>query len=224
MGGDREARLEGTAETWNAEVADFHTLAVECEAEAGAIWWPRTAGLPDDAFEHDGKITKREFRALALAKLMPHPGALLWDIGAGCGSIGIEWIRAANHARAIGIEPRPERRALAARNAMTLGVPGFDIRAASAPEGLADLPPPDAVFIGGGNSDATVKTVLERLKPGGRLVAHSVTLESEAGLLAAYATYGGELVRLSAARAAPLGDFSGWRPAMPVTQWSWRKP
>src|SRR6185369_474924 len=139
-------------------------------------------------------------------------------------SIGIEWMRAADHAQAIGLEPRADRRAMAARNALALGVPALDIRDARAPEGLADLPAPDAVFLGGGNSDATMQVALDRLKPGGRLVAHSVTLESEAGLLAAYSTHGGELVRLGAAHAAPLGEFSGWRPLMPVTQWSWRKP
>lgn len=224
MGGAKEERIEAAAAHWNSDVPDFHTLAVECVAGPEARWLPRTAGLPDDAFEHDGKLTKREFRALALAKLMPHPGALLWDIGAGCGSIGIEWMRAADGATAIGLEPRADRRAMAARNALALGVPGFDVREARAPEGLADLPAPDAIFFGGGNSEATMQSALDRLKPGGRLVAHSVTLESEAGLLAAYATHGGELVRLTAAHAEPLGDFSGWRPLMPVTQWSWRKP
>jgi precorrin-6Y C5,15-methyltransferase (decarboxylating) len=181
------------------------------------------AGLPDDAFEHDGNLTKRELRALALAKLMPHTGALLWDIGAGCGSISIEWMRAANHAAAIALEPRADRRAMAARNAAALGVPSLDLRDARAPEGLAELPAPDAVFIGGGNTDATMAIARDRLKSGGRLVVHSVTLEGEAGLLAAHAAFGGELVRLSVQRAAPLGDFSGWRPLMPVTQWSWVK-
>ena len=224
MGGDLESRTAARAREWTAEVPDLHVLAVECIAGEGAHWFPRVAGLPDDVFAHDGKLTKREFRALALAKLMPHPGALLWDIGAGCGSIGIEWMRAADHAQAIAIEPRADRRAMAARNAAALGVPDLDIRAARAPEGLAGLPAPDAIFFGGGNSDATMQTALERLKPGGRLVAHSVTLESEAGLLAAYACHGGELTRLTSAHAAPLGDFSGWRPSMPVTQWAWRKP
>jgi precorrin-6Y C5,15-methyltransferase (decarboxylating) len=224
MGGQREERVEGIAADWRADVADFHTLAVECIAGPRPIWHPRGAGLPDDAYEHDGKLTKREFRALALAKLMPRPGALLWDIGAGCGSIGIEWMRAADRAQAIALEPRADRRAMAAQNALTLGVPGLDIRDARVPEGLAGLPAPDAVFFGGGNSDEAMRIALDRLKPGGRLVAHSVVLESEAGLVAAYQTHGGELVRLNVAHAEPLGSFSGWRPLMPVTQWSWRKP
>jgi precorrin-6B C5,15-methyltransferase / cobalt-precorrin-6B C5,C15-methyltransferase len=224
MGGEKEQRFQAKACSWNHDVPDLHTLAVECVADANARWFPRIAGLPDDAYEHDGKLTKREFRALAIAKLMPHPGALLWDVGAGCGSIGIEWMRAADHARAIAIEPRADRRAMAARNAVALGVPALDIRDARAPEGLADLPGPDAIFFGGGNSDTTMQIALKCLKPGGRLVAHSVTLESEAGLLAAHASHGGELVRLASAHAAPLGNFSGWRPSMPVTQWAWRKP
>lgn len=223
MGGALESRTEARASEWTAEVPALHVLAVECVAGADARWWPRSAGLPDEAFEHDGKLTKREFRALALAKLMPHDGALLWDIGAGCGSIGIEWMRAADHAEAIALEPRPDRRAMAARNAAALGVPGLDIRDIRAPSGLDGLPDPDAVFVGGGVSDATIAVARERLKPGGRLVAHAVTLKSEAVLLAAYARQGGELVRLSAMRAAPVGEYSGWRPAMPVTQWSWRK-
>lgn len=224
MGGPKEERFEGTAASWSAEVPDFHTLAVECVASEDARWWPRTAGLPDDAFEHDGKLTKREFRALALAKLMPHTGALLWDIGAGCGSVGIEWMRAATNARAIALEPLSERRAMTARNAATLGVSPLDIRDARAPEGLAGLPVPDAIFIGGGLSEQTIDAAVRALKPGGRLVAHAVTLESEGILLAAYARHRGELARLTASYAEAIGGFSGWRPLMPITQFSWRKP
>jgi precorrin-6B C5,15-methyltransferase / cobalt-precorrin-6B C5,C15-methyltransferase len=224
MGGFKEERFEGTAASWNADVPDFHTLAVECVASEGARWWSRTAGLPDDAYEHDGKLTKREFRALALAKLLPHPGALLWDIGAGCGSVGIEWMRAARNAQAIALEPIAERRAMIARNAATLGVPSLDIRDARAPEGLNSLPPPDAVFVGGGLSEQTIDAAMLALKPAGRLVAHAVTLESEGMLLAAYGRHRGELVRLTASHAEPIGGFSGWRPLMPITQFSWRKP
>jgi len=224
MGGRRETRAEGIAREFNATVPDFHTLAVECIAGPDATWHPRAAGLPDDAYEHDGLLTKREFRALALAKLMPHPGALLWDIGAGCGSIGIEWLRAAPLARAVALEPNADRRAIAARNATALGASELEIRDASAPDGLAALPAPDAVFIGGGLSEGTIATATEKLKPGGRLVAHVVTLESEAMLLAAHARYGGELVRLSVSRVEPIGNRSGWKPAIPIVQWAWRKP
>jgi precorrin-6Y C5,15-methyltransferase (decarboxylating) len=222
MGGPQESRAEALARDWSAEVPDFHTLAVECVAGADAVWLPRT-GLPDDAFAHDGKLTKREFRALALAKLMPHAGALLVDIGAGCGSVGIEWMRAEPNARAIALEPRADRRALAARNAAELGVAGLDIRDGHAPEALAGLPPADAAFLGGGLSQESVSASISALKPGGRLVAHAVTLEGEALLIAAHAERGGELVRLSVAR-AESGEHSFWRPAMPVTQWAWRKP
>lgn len=224
MGGPKEERLEGLAASWDAAVPDFNTLAIECVAGEGSRWWPRTAGLPDDAFENDGKLTKREFRALALAKLMPHPGALLWDIGAGCGSIGIEWMRAADHALAIALEPLAERRAMAARNAAALGVANLAIREARAPDGLSDLPSPDAVFVGGGVAAETIATAIARLKAGGRLVAHAVTLESEAVLLDAYQRHGGELVRLSTAHAEPIGGMTAWRPLMPVTQFAWRKP
>ena len=223
MGGQREARFDGVADTWAHDVADLHILAVTCIAGPDAIWLPRSAGLPDDAFEHDGKITKREIRALAIARLMPHPGALLWDIGAGAGSICVEWLRAAAHSRAIALEPVAERRAFAARNAAALGVPHCDIRNGRAPGALTGLPAPDAVFIGGGLALDTIETAIAALKAGGRLVAHAVTLESEAILLAAHARHGGDLVRLSIDRAAPVGSYHGWRPAMPVTQWAWRK-
>ncbi|SER16446.1 precorrin-6Y C5,15-methyltransferase (decarboxylating) [Faunimonas pinastri] len=224
MGGASEARIEALASKWRSDAPDLHTLAVECVAGPGARWWPRTAGLPDEAFVHDGKMTKREVRALALAKLMPHPGALLWDVGAGSGSISVEWMRAADRAIAIALEPQPARRDLAARNAAALGVPSLQIRDGHAPEALAGLPAPDAIFLGGGISAATISASLGALTPGGRLVAHAVTLETEATLLAAYAGHGGELVRLQVARAEPVGPFQGWRPAMPVTQWAWVKP
>jgi precorrin-6Y C5,15-methyltransferase (decarboxylating) len=224
MGGPRETRAAGVAARWSVAVPDFHTLAIECVAGADARWWPRTAGLPDDAFLHDGKLTKREFRALALAKLMPHPGGMLWDIGAGCGSIGIEWMRAAGNATAVALESRADRRAMIAQNAIALGVSALDIRDARAPEGLAALPSPNAVFVGGGLSMQTIEASIERLSKGGRLVAHAVTLEGEAVLLSAHQKHGGELVRLSAWHAEPVGALTGWRPQMPITQLSWRKP
>jgi precorrin-6Y C5,15-methyltransferase (decarboxylating) len=223
MSGEKEARFEGKANNWAHDVPDLNTLAVACIAGPDASWLPRTAGLPDEAFEHDGKMTKREMRALAIARLMPHSGALLWDIGAGCGSVCVEWLRAAPHGQAIALEPVAERRAMAARNAAALGVPHCDIRDARAPDALADLPAPEAVFIGGGLAAGTIKVAIAALKPDGRLVAHAVTLESEAVLLEAHARHGGDLVRLSVDRAAPVGPYHGWRPAMPVTQWAWRK-
>ncbi len=223
MGGETEARHTGVAAGWSHDVADFNTLGVECLAGPDAVWHPRTAGLPDDAFEHDGKMTKREARALALAKLRPHAGSLLWDIGAGCGSIAVEWLRAAPGAKAIALEPQAQRRAMAARNAVALGVPQLEILDRSAPDGLAGLPQPDAIFVGGGIADETLSAAIRALPIGGRLVAHAVTLESEAILLAHHARLGGELIRLSVARAEPVGPWHGWRPAMPVTQWAFEK-
>ena len=184
---------------------------------------PRLPGLPDEAFQTDGTMTKSEVRAVTLARLMPQRGALLWDIGAGSGSVGIEWMRAAPEARAIAIEPRQDRRALAAANAAALGTPRLDIRAGSAPEALAGLPQPDAVFFGGGLSEAAVGAAVAALAPFGRLVANAVTLPSEALLLALQARHGGALTRLSIARAEAIGGTSGWRPLMPVTQWHWMK-
>lgn len=224
LGGAEEKRIEGTAAEWalsDPHIPDFHLLAVETVGEPGARPLPRI-GLPDEAFVHDGKMTKREARALALAKLDPRRKQLLWDIGCGCGSVAIEWMRADRDMAAIGFEPDPERRSLAAENALALGAPRLELRDGEAPAILhaADLPRPDAVFIGGGVSIETIVTCLSALKPFGRLVAHAVTLESEAALAAAQEEFGGELVRLSVARAEPVGSYRGWRPAMPVTQWS----
>jgi precorrin-6Y C5,15-methyltransferase (decarboxylating) len=201
----------------------LNVVAVEVVAGPGAALLPLVPGLPDDAFSHDGQITRREIRALTLARLGPTPGDLLWDVGAGSGSIGIEWMRAGG--RAIALEPRADRAARARENARRLGVPGLDVREARAPEGLAGLPRPDAVFVGGG---ATAGRVFEicwaALKPGGRLVANAVTLETEAVLLALRETHGGDLTRLQAAYADPVGSMTGWRPAMPVTQFAAVKP
>jgi precorrin-6Y C5,15-methyltransferase (decarboxylating) len=168
-------------------------------------------------------MTKQAVRALTLAKLVPVRGGLLWDIGSGCGSVGIEWMRAAREARAIGIEPRADRRAMAAENALVLGAPGLKLIDGEAPGALDGLSPPDAVFIGGGLSEETVEHCVVALKPFGRLAANAVTLESEAVLRVVFERYGGELTRLGVESAEPIGRFHGWKPAMPVTVWSWRK-
>ncbi len=220
MGGADEAQVTGLASGWVREVPDFHVLAIECVGDADAQVTSRAPGLPDDLFHHDGKITKREIRAITVAKLMPQSGALLWDIGAGCGSVGIEWMRAARDARAIGIDIREDRRDMAQENALALGVPDFDMVLGHAPAVLADLPPPDAVFIGGGLSDAVADAALAALKPLGRLVANAVTLQSETVLAGLHARLGGELTRIAVARARPVGGMTGWGPLMPVTQWS----
>lgn len=220
LDGADESLVTGLASGWARDVPAFHVLAIECVADNGAQVISRTPGLPDDMFNHDGQITKREVRAVTLSKLMPQRAGLLWDVGAGCGSIGIEWMRAATDARAIGIDPSEDRRDMAMENAMSLGVPKFDMVLGRAPAAFDGLPSPDAVFIGGGLSVAAAEAALDALKPLGRLVANAVTLESEAVLMSLYARFGGELTRISVARARPVGRLTGWGPMMPVTQWS----
>jgi precorrin-6Y C5,15-methyltransferase (decarboxylating) len=179
------------------------------------------AGLPDAAFEHDGQLSKRDLRALALSRLGPTPGELLWDVGAGAGSVGIEWMRTDPRCRAIAVESSVERAERIARNASRLGVPALDVRTGSAPSALSDLPAPDAVFVGGGATvPGVLETCWERLGPGGRLVVHAVTLETEAVVTSWRSRVGGELVRVSVEHAEPLGSFTGWRPARPVVQWA----
>ncbi len=226
LGGPRERRFEGIASAWSiGECAALNLVAVDCQtagAEATMAANPplllsRRAGLPDAAFIHDGQLTKRPVRAVSLAYLAPRPGELLWDVGAGCGSIAIEWMRAAAGSQAIAIEPVEARRAFIEQNCAALGVPELRVIAGSAPAALQGLPAPDAIFIGGG---LTVPGVFEScwsaLKTGGRLVTNAVTLESEAMLLELHARLGGELIRLSVEQAAPLGRLNAWRPAMPI--------
>mgnify|MGYP000330193828 CR=1 FL=1 len=220
LGGPDEAQFSGRAADWSHHVPDFHTLAVNCVAGPDAVWYPRTGGLPDEAFEHDGQMTKQDVRAVTIAKLAPYSDAVLWDIGAGCGSVSIEWMRAARYARAIGIEPRADRRDMAAQNALALGAPKLELIDGTVPQALENLDAPDAVFIGGGLSAATFEAVWAAVRPLGRVVANAVTLESEATLIELHKTYGGDLVKIQTHRAEPIGPLTGWRPAMPVTQWS----
>lgn len=226
MDGPQERRIDTTAAEWSAsEVADLNTLAITCVAAPGAALLPTVPGLPDGAFKHDGQLTKREVRAATLAALAPVPGQLLWDIGAGCGSVAIEWMRAAPRARAIAVEKSTARTALIAANAAALGTPYLEIIEGTAPQDLQGLEAPEAVFIGGGVSGrGLLEAGWERLKPGGRLVANAVTLEGEQALVAWRERTGGELVRLAVARAEPVGPFTGWKPFMPVTQLSALKP
>ncbi|WP_298360414.1 precorrin-6y C5,15-methyltransferase (decarboxylating) subunit CbiE [uncultured Litoreibacter sp.] len=220
MGGEKEQRFEGLADSWTHEVPAFNTLAVNCIAAPDAALLPRVPGLSDDLFQSDGTMTKQEVRAATLAKLMPMRGALLWDIGAGSGSVAIEWMRAARYARAIGIEPRADRRAMAAENALALGAPKLQLIDGEVPAALDGLDAPDAIFIGGGLSSETFDIAWKNLRPLGRLVANAVTLESEALLIALHKKHGGQLVKIGVERAEPVGRLTGWRPAMTVTQWS----
>ena len=224
MGGD-ERRYEGRADDWTAaDVPDLNTVAIELVATPGAAMRPRVPGLPDDAFEHDGQLTKREVRAATLATLAPLPGQRLWDVGAGSGSVAIEWLRATENAEAVAIERDSGRAAAIARNAEALGVPQLEIVSGAAPAALEGLAAPDTVFVGGGlSTEGLLDTVWNALRPGGRLVANAVTVEGEQRLLAAQAARSGALTRLAISRAEPVGGYLGWRPLMPVTQWSLTK-
>lgn len=219
LGAPSESHATGLANDWSGPSPRLHVLALELVGPSLFGW---TAGLPDDAFEHDGQLTKRDLRASALARLAPAPGEDLWDVGAGAGSIGIEWMRAHPTCTATAVEGNPERAARIGRNAARLGVPGLSVVTGRAPDALAGLPAPDAIFIGGG---ATAPGVLEScvtaLSVGGRLVVHGVTLETEQLLARAYGQYGGELTRIAVETAAPVGTFTGWTPARTVTQWAY---
>ncbi|GAA1923104.1 bifunctional cobalt-precorrin-7 (C(5))-methyltransferase/cobalt-precorrin-6B (C(15))-methyltransferase [Nocardioides lentus] len=226
LGSSAETRVEATAAAWTGEGPRLHVLALDCVGPVLGGW---AAGLPDDAYEHDGQLTKRDLRASALARLAPQPGQLLWDVGAGAGSVGVEWARAHPTCRTVAVERHPDRAARVARNAAALGVPGLVVVRGDAPGALDGLAAthgaPDAVFVGGG---VTVPGVLEAclaaLRPGGRLVAHAVTVESELVLARAHAAHGGELTRHAVETAAPLGGMTGWTPARTVTQWAHARP
>nr|WP_202527606.1 precorrin-6y C5,15-methyltransferase (decarboxylating) subunit CbiE [Streptomyces sp. SID486] len=225
LGGDRERTgAETTADAWVQAPPPgdpLNIVAVECRRAPQARRLGAVPGLPDDAYEHDGQLTKRHIRAATLGVLAPAPGELLWDVGGGSGSIAIEWMRTHPSCRAVTVERDPVRAARITRNAERLGVPGLGVVTGAAPDALAQLPVPDAVFVGGGlTAPGLLDACWAALPPGGRLVANTVTLESEALLAAACRRHGGELVRLAVAHAVPVGGFTGWRQAMPVTQWS----
>ena len=218
-GGVHERRIDGRADAWSAgTVAALNLIAVECRADGQALRLPLTPGLPDEAYRNDGQLTKRDMRAITLARLAPAPGELLWDVGAGSGSIGIEWMRTHPDCRAIAIESHPERQAFIEYNREALGVPTLQLVAGRAPAALEGLDTPDAAFIGGG---VTVPGVLDtcwaRLREGGRLVANAVTVQGEAALSAWHAQHGGTLTRIALSETEPLGRFDTWRPALPVT-------
>ncbi|WP_435842607.1 precorrin-6y C5,15-methyltransferase (decarboxylating) subunit CbiE [Streptomyces laurentii] len=222
LGGPGERMLDGSAADWPyARVDALHVLALDCVRDPDTVRLGAVPGLPDDAYDHDGQLTKRYVRAATLAALAPAPGELLWDVGGGSGSIGIEWMRAHRSCRAVAVEKSPERAARITRNAAALGVPALRVVTGPAPASLDGLPVPDAVFIGGGlTAPGLLDACWDALPAGGRLVANTVTLESEALLADHYRRRGGELVRLAVAAAVPVGGFTGWRQAMPVTQWS----
>jgi precorrin-6B C5,15-methyltransferase / cobalt-precorrin-6B C5,C15-methyltransferase len=230
LGGDQERVRRTSAHSFDLrDIGPLNLMALEVIAGPSARVVPLSVGLPDDLFEHDGQLTKREIRSLTLSSLAPRRGELLWDIGAGAGSISIEWMLTHPGMAAIAIEDRPDRAARIARNALALGITELEIVTAKAPEALASLLPPDAVFIGGGATEpGVIETAQTALKSGGRLVVNAVTLDCEALLLRCHASFGGSLTRVAISRADPLGAADagvlGWRPAMPITQWAWTKP
>lgn len=258
LGTPDESTFEAAAAHWPsaASLPRLNIVAIECapdsdpRADAGAVadgdassrtaWPGLVPGLPDTVYETDGQLTKWEVRAVTLAALAPAPGELLWDVGGGSGSIGIEWMRSHPSCRAVAVELRSDRAAVIAANAGRLGVPGLRVVVGAAPAALTDLTGPvelagvsgsesserpDAVFIGGGlTTPGLIEACWDALRPGGRLVANTVTLESEALLTRLRERLGGRLTRLEVSRAEPIGGYLGWRPARPVTQWSTRKP
>ncbi|WP_244816261.1 precorrin-6y C5,15-methyltransferase (decarboxylating) subunit CbiE [Caballeronia sp. Lep1P3] len=219
LGGANERRIDERADDWREPlVAALNLVAIECRTHAGHAGPPLTPGLPDDMYRHDGQLTKRDVRAITLARLAPQPGELLWDVGAGCGSIGIEWMRAHPSCRAIAIEANETRQRLIEHNRDALGVPALRLVKGEAPGALDGLAAPDAVFVGGGVTAAGVLDACwTRLRQGGRLIANAVTLQGEAVLVDWHARHGGELTRIALAHAEPLGSFDTWRQALPIT-------
>ncbi|RON41476.1 cobalamin biosynthesis bifunctional protein CbiET [Pseudomonas frederiksbergensis] len=226
LGGGAERRIEGLASDWTVTgIADLNVIAIECIADPGTPRLSRLAGLPDSAFQHDGQLTKRDVRAITLARLAPTPGELLWDVGAGSGSIGIEWMRAHPSCRALAIEADDGRQLLIEQNRDALGVPGLQLIRGNAPQALAGLERPDAIFIGGGvTRDGVLDACWSALKPGGRLIANAVTLQSEMTLMSWRDQHSGELTRIHIAQARPLGEFDTWRQALPITLLDVTKP
>jgi len=225
LGGPAERIIDVTAEDWGDRPADpLHAVAIECRATGEARRLSLAPGLPDDAYDHDGQLTKRHVRALTIAALAPLPGQLLWDVGAGSGSIGIEWLRAESAARAVAIEAREDRAARAKANAAHLGVPELDVRIGRAPGALAGLPDPDAIFLGGGlTENGLIEHCWTSLRPGGRIVANAVTLEGERAVLEARSEYGGEVVRIEISHAERVGSLTAWHARLPIVQWSVQK-
>jgi precorrin-6Y C5,15-methyltransferase (decarboxylating) len=229
LAGPRERIRSSPASSFDLETIDpLNTVAIEVAAEDGARILPRAAGIADELFEHDGQITKREIRALTLSALAPRRGELLWDVGAGAGSVAIEWLLADVSLSAIAVEQRGDRVARIARNAAAFGVPHLTLIEGSAPAALEGLASPDAVFIGGGaTTPGVIDTVQAALRPAGRLVVNAVALETESVLLKCQLQWGGTLTRIAISRAGPIGGedarMTGWRTTMPVMQWTWVK-
>ena len=222
LGGPRErVRSVRAASGVPGDVGPLNMMAVEVVAGPEAVVLPLSAGLPDEMFEHDGQLTKQEIRAVTLAALAPCPGQVLWDVGAGSGAVSIEWCLRGRGTRALAIEARPDRAVRAARNALSLGAVGVEVVTGAAPAVLSGLPRPDAVFVGGGLQGAGVlDAVWAALRPGGRLVANAVALDTQGMLFDAQARFGGTLTRIAVERLDQIGTMRAFRPAMAVVQWA----
>jgi precorrin-6B C5,15-methyltransferase / cobalt-precorrin-6B C5,C15-methyltransferase len=215
---EAESRLDVMARDWTGRAPTLNVICVACAGAGSAA--SLVPGLPDDIFDHDGQLTKRDLRAAALARLMPRPGDLLWDVGAGAGSIAIEWLRSDPRCRAIAIERDGDRVKRIRGNAEALGVLDLDVLHGEAPDALTSLERPDAVFVGGGGTFETLEQAWSALRGGGRLVVHAVTQETEVIIVDCWRRYGGQLTRHSVEHLEPIGRYHGWRPARPVVQWS----
>jgi precorrin-6B C5,15-methyltransferase / cobalt-precorrin-6B C5,C15-methyltransferase len=220
LGGERERAISDIARSWSKlDVAALNIIAVECRLDANTTALNRLPGLSDSAYHHDGQLTKREVRAITLAALAPLPGELLWDVGAGCGSIGIEWLRSHPSCQAIAIEQHSHRLKLIADNMAALGTPHLQLIQGKAPAALTNLATPDAIFIGGGvTAPGLLDTCWTALRSGGKLVVNAVTVESELQLLQWHQQVGGQLTRIAIQRTHNIGGFLGWKPLIPVTQ------
>lgn len=219
LGAPTEARSSARADTWPGSTLALTVLCVECLAPVPGSW-SLVPGLPDEAFDHDGQLTKRNLRASALAHLQPRPGELLWDVGAGAGSVAIEWLRAHPSCRAVAVEREADRAKRITTNARALGVPALAVVVGAAPGALAALPTPQAIFVGGGATTETLECCWARLAAGGRLVVHAVTHETELALAAVWQRHGGELTRISVEHLESIGSYHGWKPARAIVQWS----
>ncbi|PTR27532.1 precorrin-6Y C5,15-methyltransferase (decarboxylating) [Rhodococcus sp. OK519] len=226
LGGPAENIADGVAATWDRAPGDpLNVIALELRASDSALRLTRTPGLPDAAFRGDGQMTKHEVRALTLSALAPAPGELLWDVGGGSGTIGIEWMRTDPRCRAIAFEREDARVAQIVDNASQLGVPALRVLGSAPAAFTVEPSSPDAIFVGGGvTQDGLLDACWDRLRPGGRMVVNAVTAESEAFVLTWFSRLGGELRKFQIYRGEPLGGFTAWRPQLPVAQWSVVKP
>ena len=227
MGGNKERRVNGTAsDNWKKySFSNLNILAVDCKASTQAVQWSLNPGLPEKAYIHDGKITKRVIRAVTISALEPMPGHVLWDVGSGSGSIAIEWLRSCSSVKAVAIERDKKQLSRIKLNSETLGTPHLKIVEGQAPKIFLKIKEnPQKIFIGGGiSSPKIINECIERLLPTGLIIANSVTIESKQKLLRLWKKYGGDLTTLATSSANSIGRYNAFRPAMEVMQWRWQK-